>query len=225
MPKNHLKRISVPRTWLIERKKNTWITRPNCGAHSLSQGTSVNTLLKEMLEFAKTSRDVKNIVYKKTVLVDGKKIDDFRFNVGLMDVIEFPDIKESYRIIINKQNKLVAIKNTHSEKPCKIVGKKKIGKLFQLNLFDGKNILTDNNDYKVNDTIVITLPDNKIKSHLPFKTDMLGYLTGGNHVGEVGNIEHIDRENVRLKTENETFETKKEYVFVIGKDKPAINLT
>jgi len=39
--KNHLKRIATPRTWVIDRKAETFITRPKPGAHSLYFGMSL----------------------------------------------------------------------------------------------------------------------------------------------------------------------------------------
>ena len=49
MVKNHLKTISVPKTWPVKRKEKVWITRPNSGSHTLQNSLSLNFVLKDLL--------------------------------------------------------------------------------------------------------------------------------------------------------------------------------
>ena len=49
MVKRHLKSISTPSTWDIDRKKTKFITRPAPGAHPLNAGYSLDTILKNIL--------------------------------------------------------------------------------------------------------------------------------------------------------------------------------
>ena len=80
----------------------------------------------------------------------------------------------------------------------------------------------DKNDYAVGDSIIFDLTKNDFKEHIALKKGSIIYLTGGNHTGEVGVVEDLARNKVVFKIGNNKYETKKDFVFVIGKDKPAI---
>src|SRR3989338_7950953 len=113
MGKDHIKRLAAPKTWHVKRKKIKYITKPMPGPHSLETGTSLNILLKEILNYAVTTRE-------------GKKRKNFRFPVGIFDTIEFTNTNEFFRIVLNKKGKLGIIKIKKEEallKPCKIIGK------------------------------------------------------------------------------------------------------
>ncbi len=110
-------------------------------------------------------------------------------------------------------------------KPCKIIGKKIIKKQkLQLNLYDGKNILTKEKAGNVGDTIIIEIPSQKIKEVLKLEKNALVYLTGGGHTGEIGIVDEIKGRRITYKRDKDKFETLKKYAFVIGKDKPLIQL-
>jgi len=230
MVKRHLKRLVAPKSWKIRRKGITFVTRPRPGMHSKKNSISLNLVLRDMLEYAKTTRDVKVILSKGSVLVDGKQRKDHRFAVGVMDIIEMPKINKCFRILLNKKGNLYPIEIKGDEtkiKLCKIVGKRVIKKgKIQLNLNDGRNIIIDKNNYKTGDTLVIQLPEQKIKEHLKFEKGSFVYLSGGKHKGESGIAEEIKDNIIKVKPKSgESFETTKKFAFVIGKEKPIITLS
>lgn len=228
MVKDHLKRLAAPKSWPIKRKESKFISRPSPGLHSLKSGIPLCVFLRDILNYAKTTREVKKILQSRNVLVDGVRRKKHRFIVGLMDVIAVSEIKKYYRIILDKKGKISLIeieKNDASVKPCKITGKNKVKGKTQLNLFDGRNILIDKDDYKVNDTIIISLPNQEIKKHIRFEKNVTVFLTGGKHTGELGLVEDIVSDKIRYKNrKGEVFETLKKYAFVVGKEKPEIKL-
>ncbi len=227
MVRNHLKRLAVPRVWPIKRKENTFIVKPNPGAHSLKLGMSLGVFIRDILKYAKTTKEVKKILQNKDILVDGIRRKEHRFIVGLMDVISIPELKKYYRVILDKKGKIVLIdikKDDASIKPCRITGKNKVKGKVQLNLFDGRNILVDKDDYKVNDTIIISLPTQEIKKCIKLDKKGTVFLIGGKHVGETGIVEDIIADKIRYKSKDGVFETLKRYAFAIGKEKPEIKL-
>lgn len=230
MVKRHLKRLVAPRSWKIKRKGITFVTRPRPGMHSKKNSTSINIVLRDMLNYAKTTRDVKVILSKGDVLVDGKQRKDHRFSVGVMDLIEIAKTKECFRVLLNKKGNIFLVKLKPDEtkiKLCKIVGKTVIKKgKIQLNFSDGRSIIVDKNNYKTGDTLAIQLPEQKIKEHLKFEKGSFVYLSGGKHKGESGIIDEIKDSIIRVKSESgEIFETSKKLAFVIGKEKPIITLS
>ena len=221
MTKNHLKRIAAPSTWKIKRKKHIWITRPR-GPHKLENMISINTLLRDILKYAKTAKEVRDIIFKKGILVDGRRIKDVKYGVGLMDIITLPVLKESYRVILDKKGKLALIGVDEKTKLCRIIGKTVLNKEVQLNLFDGKNIIIEKDNYKVGDTVEIELSSKKIKEHIKFEPGNCCYIIGGSYVGEVGTIKSIEKNVIDVKTQDREFKTAKRYVFMVGKEKPLI---
>lgn len=228
----HLARLAAPKPWSIKRKNIKFITKPRPGPHNLKSSISINTVLKELLHYAKTTREVKKIINSDNLLVNGLIRKDHKFPVGVMDVIEFPKTKEYFRVLYNKKGKFILLPIKKEEvaiRPCKIINKTILkGKRVQLNLSDGTNIIVKEDSYKVGDSIILS--KNEIKSHLKFEKGASIYLVGGKHTGTTGILEGVHRlagsqqDRIILKTVKETFETLKEYALVVGKDKPIISL-
>ena len=85
--------------------------------------------------------------------------------------------------------------------------------------------------YTVGDSIIINPVGNKILDHLEFEEGALAIVVKGKNIGLVGNIEKIivtkTKEPTKLvfDVDGEKIEVIKDYVFVIGRDKPLMNLT
>ncbi len=234
MVKRHLLRISAPASWPIERKTKVWVTRPNCGAHKLEKCMPLSTILTEKLKYARTSAEAKKILNGKELLVNKKAATDLKQQVGFLDVLEIPKTKEQYRMVFNRNGQLVLSKISSGEaglRVCRIMNKRTIkNKKTQLNLDDGTNLLTDKDNYALGDSIVMELPDRKAKSLLKLEKGATVYLTGGKNIGTVGKIEEImpgtgtKKSMITVKSSRETFQTRRDYAFVIGKDRPVISL-
>ena len=221
MVKKHLSRLNMPKCWQVKKKVNKWITRPKPGPHPLKTCIPLSILIKDLLNHAETTKQTKKILTNKGILIDKKARKDHRYPVGLMDTIEIPKTKEFFRLILNQKGKfsIIPIKKEETEiKPCKIIGKTILKKKkIQLNLFDGKNLLVDKDDYKVGDTIILNLSNKKIISQLKLEKNAKVYLTGGSHVGKIATIiEEKDSKTVTLNYDKQNIKTSKNYVFVIG---------
>lgn len=229
MAKNHLKRISAPKAWPIPRKERMFIARPNPGAHKLMFGMPVSLVMTDFARCAKTKKEVNSILQNKNVLVDGKRVKDNRFMVGIMDTISLPDIKEYYRMMLDEKGKLMAIKIDEKEsllKPSRIEGKTMLKKgLIQLNMVDGRNIIVKKDEYSVGDTLVLSLPKQEIKEHIKLENGAAVYLTGGNHIGEIGVVESIEGDNIKIKSKEGVYETAWKYAFAVGTGKPMLKLS
>ncbi len=228
--KNHLKRLPAPKRWEILRKENKYITRPNPGSHSFETGVPVVVLLRDMMKLASNAKEAKYMITKYQLLVDGKKRNDVKFIVGLMDTITMPASNDKYRIILNNSGKIDTIKIEDKEvsiKPCKIMKKVMYKNKIQIGLHDGKNILVDakNKDYNTGDSLVMEVPSLKVLEHLKLEPKMIVYLVGGKHAGSTGIIENVAQNKITYKTQSgAVFETLKEYAFVVGKTKSSITL-
>ena len=226
----HLKRYFAPKTWNIKRKGIPYITKHSPGTHTIGVSMPLNVILRDILNYAESNREVKFILENRNVEVDGIRRKDYRFPVGLLDVLSLNDTNEHFRIVLDKRGKINLIKIGLEEKGLKmykITGKKSIKGKIQLNLYDGKNILVKENDYKIGDTLLMTLGKNVvIKEKVSLDKNALIYLIGGTHIGQTGKVQDIIGNRILYKDESgDTMETLKEYAFAIGKDKPLISVS
>ena len=226
----HLKRHFAPKSWKIKRKGIKYITKGSPGAHKLGMSLPINVVLRDVLGYANSNREVKFILQKRDVKVDGIVRKDYKFSVGLFDVLSLNDVDEYFRIVLDKKGEISIIKIGKGEsefKPCKIIGKSAVKGKVQLNLHDGKNIFAKDGSYKVGDSILLNLGKKyEIKEKISLDKNVMIYLTGGGHIGEIGKVQDIIGNRILYNTETgDTVETLKEYAFPIGKDKPLIKLS
>ncbi len=226
MTRHHLKRLPAPQTWRVGKKKETYVTRPKPGAHSLDLGMSLDTVSK-YVGLTETKAELKNILQNKNLQVDGKQRHDVKLPVGFMDVLSIPEDDIYYRIVMSSKG-LEALEISEDEakvKPVKITGKTKIkGGKTQIQTLDGRNITLDEDKYQVGDTLLIQIPSQEIEEHVKLEKGNKILLYKGRHAGEIGEVQDIERDKLTFKSGDEAFETRKEYAFVIGEDEPIIEL-
>lgn len=226
--KNHLKRISSPKTWIIDRKYKTFITKPKPGAHSQDRGLPLGNILRDILKLSGTMGEIKKILNNNSILVDGKRRKDHRHIVGLFDVLTVELLKKSYRLLLDKKGRIVLKEIASPEsnlKPCQVIGKKMLPKnKTQFNLYDGKNIIS-NVKAEVGDTLLLALmPTLEIKEVLKLQPGALIFLTKGKHSGDLGTLKEIKGNEVIYVKDGVEISTAKKYLFVLGKEKLVIKI-
>jgi len=228
MVKNHLKRLASPNTWPIGKKVLTFVTRSMPGAHKDTHQISITVFLRDMVKLLDNVKEVKFVLHNKDCLVDGVAIHDNKRGVGIFDIVSLPKLKKHFQLTINEKNKLSFVEISEkeaSQKVCKIIGKTSLkGNKVQINTEDGRNFLVEKDTYKVGDSIITSLPKQKITNHLPLAKKSLVYLIEGTQVGHVAVVEAIDGKVITIKIGDKVVRTKKDYAVVIGKDKPLIKV-
>jgi small subunit ribosomal protein S4e len=229
----HQKRLSAPKTYKIPRKVSKWVVKPSPGPHN-KEAIPLLVLVRDFLELADTGREARRIISAGEILVDGVVRKDYKFPVGLFDVVTIPKLEKSYRILFDEKGRYIPKEVEDADlKLYKITNKTLVrGGKVQLNLFDGTNIL-GSNDYKTKDSILLRIPEKEVVDHLKFEEGALVMITGGTHAGEIGRIKSykIVRSSapnlVTVEGEERDITTIEDYVFVVGKkdsDKPVIDL-
>ena len=221
---NHMKRLAMPRSWPLPRKTSIWVTKAAPGAHTLELCMPVVVVIRDILGYAKSTREVRHILHNNLVSIDGRICKDSRRGVGFMDVLTLGE--ENYRCIVDQKGILRYRKITKKEaetKVCRINGKTTIkGGKTQLHLHDGRNILTDDaGEYNTGDSLVLALPSQEIKEHIRFSDGVKCYLTGGAHVGEFAEVSEyiVKRSSMPNEVQFADFGTVISNVFAIGKQK------
>ncbi len=228
----HQKRLSTPKTIKIPRKTSKWIVKTGPGPHN-KNAVPLLVVVRDHLKLADNAREARRIIASGEILVDGRVRKDYKFPVGLFDVICIPKLNKTYRVLFDEKGRYMPkeVSDGHL-KLYKIKNKTMIrGGKVQLNLFDGTNILADNT-YKTKDSILLKIPEKEIVDHLKFEEGALVMIVGGTHAGEIGHIK--DYKVVRgsapnlvtIEGDKGTITTIEDHAFVIGKPggKPVIEL-
>ena len=240
----HMKRKPAPKIWPIHRKEDVWTVNPIPGPHSLARSIPLALIVRDMLGYAKTAKEARNIISSGKVLVDGKVRRDERFLVGLMDVISVVDAKKSYRVLPSGKGLMLYPVNAEEAafKLCRIEDKTvvKEGKM-QLNLHDGSSSLVakdaldslENNEYNTLDVVKISVPDREILSYTKLANGAPVMVTGGKNMGKWGKIASIEKKADKkrrdlLVTLNDVngnqFQTILDFVFILGDTESSITL-
>jgi small subunit ribosomal protein S4e len=227
MPTSHLKRIAAPKSWAIARKETKYIMRPRPGPHRLEQGMPLSVAIRELIKVAKAAKEAKQIIKLKDVFVDKRKRTDEKYPVGLMDIIEFPQLEEQYRILFDRKGNLTAVKADTKEASTKLARieskSKAAGGKIQLHLSDGRNITEEKDDYRIGDTLQLGLPEQRILNHMKLDKGAMLMLVGGKHTGMIATAEEVAGDKIIIKAGKGRYEVKKEHAFVIGAEKPALD--
>jgi small subunit ribosomal protein S4e len=228
MTKNHMKRITAPSTWHVQRKKTKFIARPSPGGSPLKYTMPIGVLLLEQLKLFQTRKEVKHALNSKDLLVNGIPRNDYNFPLGLFDVLSIPKLEKNYRLAVNKNEKLILLpveKKHANERVCKITKKlTMIGKKIQISTFDGRTVvLTKDDQYQVGDSILMHMPEQKIEEHLKLEKGATAYVFRGKSCGETITIDAIEGSVINYTKKDEKKETRKEFIIIIGKNMPELS--
>lgn len=226
-----LKRLSAPIA--RKRKSNGKFTVCPRGPHKKSASLPLLVALRDGIMLVNSLKEGKNAIKRGDMLVDGRICRDEKFGAGLLDTVSVPSASAFYRIMPEKGGlKLLKISEKESKiKICRIVGKTAVsGGKIQYNLHDGRNMVSGEK-YKTGDSLVISLPEQKVIEHIKFEEGNTGLIITGKNAGAAAKIEKIERgmiKRVWMKKDGgaggagSDFEAPLGYVMIIGKGKPAI---
>jgi len=227
----HMKRLTTPTSWPVSRKSHVWVTKPAPGPHPLKRSMPLLIVVRDLANYCDTAREARRIIGSRKILVDGRVANDYKMPVGLMDVISVPEMKDNFRLLMDRLGHFRLMRITPEEAKWKFVrveNKTTIkGGKTQLNLHDGRNILIDKDAQKTGNTLKISLPDQKILGVHEFKQGNTAYLIGGSHIGQIGTID--ETEITKSSAQNivkfkDGFSTIMDYVFVVGEKSSDIAL-
>jgi small subunit ribosomal protein S4e len=224
-----IKALNAPRIIQINRKSETWTIRTRAGTHKSEDSIALGIVLRNYIKLANTIKEAKTILINGELKVNGKIIKDYRFGVGLFDVITLLKQKKSYRATLDTKRRLqfTELKEDSNEKISKVKYKILTKKGIQITTNDGYIFINDK--AKVGDSLKIKIPENKIESVLPLKEGSLVYITKGKHCAQVGTIQEIiagtarKDKLVKLEHKGKKFETIANNVIVIGEKEAVIS--
>ncbi|MEK6914156.1 MAG: hypothetical protein AABW83_00740 [Nanoarchaeota archaeon] len=183
----HKNRKNTGNFWPVPRKGTKYVA---VSLHNKNNSIPLSVVVRDILKLVRNIRELKKVLNEKEIKINGKEIRDIKYPLSLFDVLTIHD--KNYRCNFNgKKTFFEEIKNDVNLKVLKIIGKKNLGKnKIQLNLMDGRNIIT-NEKANVNDSIVFDFNSKKIKKIIKIEKGSYAFVVSGKNSGAKGKILEI----------------------------------
>ncbi len=226
----HQKRLSVPKSWPVERKTETFTVKAGAGPHGES-GVPLLIILRDVLGYVDNRKEARYALNQNNVVINGEPVSTEERPVGMFDIVAFTERDEYYRVFPDEGGRLTLTpmdEESAQSKLGKIEGKQHVpGGDVQLTLHDGQTLLVDeDSDYSVGDSLIVANDDGEIVAHFVYEEGALATAVAGQHAGRIGEITNIEvtassaPNNVQLSSfDDETaFETIEEYIVIIDEN-------
>jgi small subunit ribosomal protein S4e len=204
----HQTRAQASKKLPIPRKGTKYVARALVEAQN---AVPVVIAVRDMLKLARTSKEVKKMIFEKSLKINGNVVKDIRDSIRLLNLFQ---ADKTYILTLTSNGKFTLQETKEKNRPCKVLNKKALGKTqFQLNLHDGSNVLTKDK-IATQDTVYID-EKGKIASHVKFEKGKSCLVIAGKYTGMKGKVSELENGNAKIKIDNteiETNLTKKEVV-------------
>ncbi len=220
-----MRRVIAPGFWRVGKKTAWWVVTPIPGPHPKRRSFPLKVLVRDVLKLAKNGREARIIIKHGNVLIDGVVRKEEKFPVGLMDTVAIPKVEAYYRVVpYEKGLRLIKIpKEEANKKVVAIIRKQMVnGARVQVTSHDGRNFL-DLKDVKPGDSLLIEVPSQKVLEVLRMEPGALALIIKGKRAGKIVRIQKKVGRRVVVEGDR-VFELPRDYVMVIGKDKPVVSV-
>jgi small subunit ribosomal protein S4e len=232
---NHQKRLSVPKSWPVERKESTFTVKADAGPHG-EAGVPLVIVLRDVLGYVDDRKEARYALSQGSVRVNGEPARDESRPIGMFDILTFDQRGEHFRVFPDEGGRLSLTPidaDAAASRLGKVVGKRQVaGGDFQLTLHDGANLQRSPEaaaDYGVGDSLVIDNETSEVVAHFPYEEGAMVTAVDGAHAGDIGTVEEIvvtpgSGDNiVQVAQDDERFdgdgfETVADYVVVIDEN-------
>ncbi len=210
----HTIRKTISKILPIPKKGTKYVI---VSSHNKKFGVPVLIIMRDILGFVKTRKELKKIMLEKKVLVNNKFIREENRALLLFDTLKLKDLNKSYRLSFNEHGRAIMKEIADKEcevKICRIINKKILkGKKVQLNFNDGTNVLS-NEKVNVGDCVLINLNKWKIEKVMPIKEKSSVLIIKGKYIGKEGEILNINGNEVEIKSGHAHIKTKLNEVII-----------
>ncbi len=221
------KTLSTSKSRKIERKQSTWTIRSNPGPHSREESVPLGFVVRNLLGLTDNLRETRIVLKNQEVKVDEVVRKDYRFPVGLFDIITIEKIKKKYLLALDKLGRFEVRELDFKEKSsklCKITGKKTVAKnKIVVESQDGRIFSDDKNEISTGDVLKIELPNQKIVKIFKLVEGNTAIVTGGRRVSTIGTVLRVQTGTMKrpplisLKPKDgDEFLTVKDKIFIVG---------
>ena len=226
---NHQTRLSVPKSWPVERKTETFTVKADAGPHG-ADGVPLVVLLRDVLGYVDSTKEARYVITEGSVLVNGEHVNDEGRPIGMFDILGFAERDEHYRVFPDQGGRLSLTPidaDAAGSRLGRVVGKQLVpGGDTQVTLHDGATLLVDGDEpYAPKDSLVVDNETKDVVAHFAYEEGALVTAVRGQHAGRIGELAEInvtlgsgDNTVVVDELDGDTFETIEEYVVVIDEN-------
>ena len=224
---DHQKRLSVPESWPVERKEETFTVTAGAGPHG-EDGVPLLIVLRDVLGYADSRKEARYALNQDNVVINGTPVNDEERPVGMFDIVAFDEREEYYRVFPDEGGRLTLTPidaDAAGSKLGRIDEKRHVpGGDVQLTLHDGQTLLVDGDAYAAGDSLIVDNETDEVVAHFVSEEGALVTAVAGAHAGEIGTIEEIQvtpgssPNNVLVEQDAGGFETVEEYIVVIDEN-------
>jgi len=224
---DHQKRLSVPKSWPVERKEETFTVTAGAGPHG-EDGVPLLIVLRDVLGYADSRKEARYALNQDNVVINGTPVNDEERPVGMFDIVAFDEREEYYRVFPDEGGRLALTPidaDAAGSKLGKIDEKRHVpGGDVQLTLHDGQTLLVDGDAYAAGDSLIVDNDTGEIVAHFAYEEGALVTAVAGSHAGEIGTIDEIQvtpgssANNVLVEQDDGSFETVEAYIVVIDEN-------
>ncbi len=176
----------------IQRKGTKYLARAK--GH-LDNSVPVVIAVRDILNLARTAKEVHQMIKQKLLKVNGRIVKDPRESIGLFNIL---DAGKPYVLTLLPTKRFTFKETSLKEgRLCKVINKRLVnGGKIQVNLHDGSNIITKEK-IKIGDSIYLDL-SGKILKHLPLEKGKKVLVYKGKYTGLSGKINSVEGKKINL---------------------------
>ncbi|MEK6847230.1 MAG: hypothetical protein AABY16_03625 [Nanoarchaeota archaeon] len=188
----HKTRSNIIRGIPLARKGSKYVA---CAMRFSKSAVPVVVAVRDMLNLAATTKEVKQMVHDKMLKINGKTVHDIHQPIPIFGIFH---ADKTYKMIVKPTGRFEFEETSDAIRLTKVIGKTLVreGEM-QYNLHDGTNIISKNK-INVGDTLVMDF-ENKIKKHIAIEKDKNVFVISGSNIGGSGSITAINGNNVAIK--------------------------
>lgn len=200
----HQKRLSAPKHYPVRRKESSYVSTIK-GSRNADSAIPAVLFLRDVVEYADSSKEAKEIVNNGGLLRNGDRVGDIQEGLGQLDLVELPDTEEAFRVLKNGDN-LDFVPVEEDTVFAKVVDRSVEGEEFVYRLHNGENYRTGD-DFSTGNTLVFG--DGVEEIELDEGAEVL--VIKGRHAGDTAEVQEINERGMNPDTamieNSESFET------------------
>ncbi|MEM1936742.1 MAG: S4 domain-containing protein [Candidatus Caldarchaeum sp.] len=235
----HLKSLAAPTHY--PKRPAVFAASPRPGGHPRQHSIPLIVVVRDMLGYAEDGRTARKLIKQGKFQVDGRVVRDPRFPLGLMDLLQIPDLGENYRVLVRPLKGLGVFKVGSDEagvKVCQIIRKNHVrGGGLSIGLHDGRTILFKGEDVEKGrslatlDGLKISVPSQEILDKSSLESGAYGLIVRGSRAGLHGVVSKVrkevvypDKPTATVETSQGTVTTLLKNIMPVGVGRPWITL-
>lgn len=205
----HQTRLEASTKLPIKRKGSKYLAR---AISYKNNSVPVVIALRDMLNLAKTAAEVKSMIHRKLIKLNGKPVSEANASIKLFNLLE---ADKHYILSLSQTGKFILEETKdHKSRPCKIIGKSLLKKgAIQFNMHDGTNIISKEK-LRIGDSLYIDI-SGKIVKYKPLEKGAGVLVISGKYAGKKAKVDSLSSGKVQLSMEGEKAELAGSAVAVI----------